>query len=65
MLRAVCTSTVAAATATALQFARAGQSVLLAELGSRSFFGPLRGLAIVVVGLHGLERLAGYLVPAG
>jgi hypothetical protein len=37
-------STVAAATA--LQFARAGRSVLLAELGSRSFFGPLLGLAI-------------------
>jgi hypothetical protein len=37
-------STVAAATA--LQCARAGQSVLLVELGSRSFFGPLLGLAI-------------------
>ena len=36
----------ALAAATALQFARAGQRVLLVELGSRSFFGPLLGLAV-------------------
>ncbi len=36
----------AVAAATALQFARAGQSVLLAELGSRSFYGPLLGLDV-------------------
>jgi anion-transporting ArsA/GET3 family ATPase len=34
------------AAATALQFARAGQSVLLVELGSRSFYGPLLGLSV-------------------
>ncbi len=34
------------AAATALQFARDGQSVLLVELGSRSFYGPLLGLSI-------------------
>jgi anion-transporting ArsA/GET3 family ATPase len=36
----------AVAAATALQFARAGQSVLLAELGSHSFYGPLLGLPV-------------------
>lgn len=34
----------AVAAATALQFARAGQRVLLVELGSRSFYGPWLGL---------------------
>ncbi|MGL6109250.1 MAG: ArsA family ATPase [Rubrivivax sp.] len=36
----------AVAAATALQLARAGKTVLLVELGSRSFFGPLLGLAV-------------------
>jgi len=36
----------ALAAATALQLARAGQKVLLVELGSRSFYGPLLGLAV-------------------
>ena len=36
----------AVAAATALQLARQGQKVLLVELGSRSFFGPLLGLAV-------------------
>jgi anion-transporting ArsA/GET3 family ATPase len=36
----------AVAAATALQFARAGKSVLLVELGSRSFYGPLLGLPV-------------------
>ncbi len=34
------------AAASALQLARAGQRVLLVELGSRSFYGPLLGLAV-------------------
>jgi hypothetical protein len=34
------------AAATALQLARAGKTVLLVELGSRSFYGPLLGLAV-------------------
>lgn len=34
------------AAATALQLARRGQSVLLVELGSRSFYGPLLGLPV-------------------
>lgn len=37
----------ALAAATALQIARRGQRVLLVELGSRSFFGPLLGLGPV------------------
>ena len=36
----------AVAAATALQFARAGKTVLLVELGSRSFYGPLLGLPV-------------------
>jgi choline dehydrogenase-like flavoprotein len=36
----------AVAAATALQLARAGKSVLLVELGSRSFYGPLLGLPV-------------------
>lgn len=36
----------AVAAATALQLARAGQRVLLVELGSRSFYGPLLGMQI-------------------
>lgn len=36
----------AVAAATALQYARAGNSVLLVELGSRSFYGPLLGLPV-------------------
>lgn len=36
----------ALAAATAVQYARAGQSVMLAELGSRSFYGPLLGLPV-------------------
>lgn len=36
----------AVAAATALQWARRGQSVLLVELGSRSFYGPLLGLQV-------------------
>ncbi len=36
----------AVAAATALQLARAGKMVLLVELGSRSFYGPLLGLAV-------------------
>ncbi|MBF7731539.1 ArsA family ATPase [Pseudomonas sp. N040] len=36
------------AAATALQFARQGHSVLLAEMGSRSFYGPLLGLSVGV-----------------
>lgn len=36
------------AAATALQLARHGQSVLLVELGSRSFYGPLLGLGLPV-----------------
>lgn len=36
----------AVAAATALQLARAGQRVLLVELGSRSFYGPLLGLQV-------------------
>jgi Anion-transporting ATPase len=36
----------AVAAATAMQFARAGKKVLLVELGSRSFYGPLLGLSI-------------------
>jgi hypothetical protein len=36
----------AVAAASALQLARAGQRVLLAELGSRSFYGPLLGLPV-------------------
>lgn len=36
----------AVAAATAMQFARAGKSVLLVELGSRSFYGPLLGLPV-------------------
>jgi hypothetical protein len=34
------------AAATALQLARAGKTVLLVELGSRSFYGPLLGLPV-------------------
>jgi len=34
------------AAATALQFARRGHNVLLAEMGSRSFYGPLLGLPV-------------------
>lgn len=34
------------AAATALQFARRGQSVLLAEFGNRSFYGPFLGLNV-------------------
>ena len=34
------------AAATALQFARQGKSVLLVELGSRSFYGPFLGLPV-------------------
>ena len=34
------------AAATALEFAREGKSVLLVELGSRSFFGPFLGLPV-------------------
>ena len=36
----------AVAAASALQFARAGQRVLLVELGSRSFYGPWLGLSV-------------------
>jgi hypothetical protein len=36
----------AVAAATALQFARAGETVLLVELGNRSFYGPLLGLPV-------------------
>jgi hypothetical protein len=36
------------AAATALQFARQGHNVLLAEMGSRSFYGPLLGLPVDV-----------------
>jgi choline dehydrogenase-like flavoprotein len=36
----------AVAAATALQLARAGKTVLLVELGSRSFYGPLLGLPV-------------------
>ena len=36
------------AAATALQFARRGHNVLLAEMGSRSFYGPLLGLQVGV-----------------
>jgi anion-transporting ArsA/GET3 family ATPase len=36
----------AVAAATALRFARAGKTVLLVELGSRSFYGPLLGLPV-------------------
>ena len=36
------------AAATALQFARQGHNVLLAEIGSRSFYGPLLGLPVGV-----------------
>ena len=36
------------AAATALQFARQGHNVLLAEMGSRSFFGPLLNLPVGV-----------------
>jgi anion-transporting ArsA/GET3 family ATPase len=36
------------AAATALQFARQGHNVLLAEMGSRSFYGPLLGLPVGV-----------------
>jgi hypothetical protein len=36
----------AVAAATALQFASAGKTVLLVELGSRSFYGPLLGLPV-------------------
>lgn len=36
----------AVAAATALQLARRGQSVLLIELGNRSFYGPLLGLPV-------------------
>jgi hypothetical protein len=36
----------AVAAATALQLARAGKTVLLVELGSRSFYGPLLGLQV-------------------
>jgi hypothetical protein len=36
----------AVAAATAMQLARAGKAVLLVELGSRSFYGPLLGLPV-------------------
>jgi hypothetical protein len=36
----------AVAAATAMQLARAGKTVLLVELGSRSFYGPLLGLTV-------------------
>ncbi|MBK6637370.1 MAG: hypothetical protein IPG34_06600 [Rhodocyclaceae bacterium] len=47
----------AVAAATALQYARAGHSVLLVELGSRSFYGPLLGLPVDDVPVPWLENI--------
>lgn len=48
----------AVAAATALQLARQGQSVLLVELGSRSFYGPLLGLPVATDPLPWTPRVA-------
>ncbi len=45
------------AAATALQFARRGHSVLLAEIGSRSFYGPLLGLPVGVEPVAWRDRI--------
>lgn len=45
------------AAATALQFARRGHNVLLAEIGSRSFYGPLLGLPVDIEPVAWLQNI--------
>jgi hypothetical protein len=47
----------AVAAATALQLAGAGQTVLLVELGSRSFYGPLLGLPVGAEAVRWTSRI--------
>jgi hypothetical protein len=47
----------AVAAATALHFARQGKSVLLVELGSRSFYGPLLGLQVDDEPVHWTDNI--------
>ena len=48
----------AVAAATAIQFARADKTVLLVELGSRSFYGPLLGLPVGADTVRWTSRIA-------